>query len=247
MPLIDTPASFWQHIEELRQTIIRVLYTVACGIGISFYYYQEILSFLISPSIEIQRGLVVLGPLDGFLTALKTSFWVGLVVTSPLWTFLTMRFIAPALQPKERKWVIPFILFSLIFMSLGVAFSYYITIPLANQFLSSFNEEIGVNMWTLSSYLDYTLILLLSNALAFEISVFLLFLVHYGAISASRLSDLRKYAIVAIFIISAILTPPDVFTQFMLAIPLMIIYELAIIYAKIRSAGHKNNSDSSQE
>jgi sec-independent protein translocase protein TatC len=235
MPYIDTPASFWQHLEELRQTLFRVLFIVACGVGLSLFYYKQILAFLISPTVEIQKGLIVLGPLDGFLTALKTSFWVGLVATSPLWTFSIMRFIAPALQPKERRWMFPFVAFSIVFMSLGFAFSYFITIPLANEFLSSFNEEIGINMWTLSSYLDYTLILLLSNALAFEISVFLLFLVHYGAISATKLSKLRKYAIVAIFILSAILTPPDIFTQLMLAIPLMIIYELAILYAKIRT------------
>jgi sec-independent protein translocase protein TatC len=234
MSLIDTPASFWNHLDELRKTLIRVFYTIGCGIGISLFFYKEILSFLVSPTIEIQKGLVVLGPLDGFLTALKTSFWAGLVTTSPIWTFFIMGFIAPALNPKERKWVLPFIFFSLLFLSLGMLFSYYVTIPLANQFLSSFNEEIGINMWTLSSYLDYTLILLLSNALAFELSVILLFLVHYGVISSERLIGLRRYAIVIIFILAAILTPPDIFTQLMLAIPLMIIYELAILYAKFR-------------
>jgi sec-independent protein translocase protein TatC len=234
MSFIDTPASFWNHLDELRKTLIRVFFTIGGGIGVSLYFYKEILSFLVSPTTEIQKGLVVLGPLDGFLTALKTSFWVGLVTTSPLWTFLVMGFIAPALNPKERKWVLPFIFFSLFFLSLGILFSYYVTIPLANEFLSSFNEEIGINMWTLSSYLDYTLILLLSNALAFELSVILLFLVHYGVISSERLIGSRRYAIVTIFILAAILTPPDIFTQLMLAIPLMIIYELAILYAKLR-------------
>lgn len=235
MSLIDTPASFWKHVDELRITFIRVLLTIGCGIGISFYFYKEILGFLISPSMHTQKGLVVLGPLDGFLTALKTSFWVGLVATSPIWTLFILGFIVPALQPKEKRWVIPFIIFSLLFLTMGILFSYYLTIPLANQFLSSFNEEIGINMWTLSSYLDYTLILLLTNALAFELSVILLFLVHYGAISAERLIGLRRYAIVSIFIIAAILTPPDIFTQFMLAIPLMILYEFAILYAKFSS------------
>lgn len=145
-----------------------------------------------------------------------------------------MQFIAPALQTKERRWMVPFVVLSLIFLSLGMAFSYFITIPLANQFLSSFNSEIGVNMWTLSSYLDYTIILLLSNALAFELCVILMFLVHFRKLSAEKLISMRRYAIVSIFIASAILTPPDIFTQFMLAIPLILIYELAIIYARLR-------------
>ncbi len=234
MSMIDTPASFWKHVDDLRSTIIRVFATITCGIGCSLYFYKEILGFLITPSTQYQNGLVVLGPLDGFLTALKTSFWVGIVSTSPIWILFIMSFIAPALETKERRWITPFVVLSLFFLSMGLAFSYYITIPISNQFLSSFNSEIGVNMWTLSSYLDYTLILLLSNALAFELSVILLFLVHFGKISAETLIGMRRYAIVSIFILAAILTPPDIFTQFMLAIPLMIIYELAILYARFR-------------
>jgi sec-independent protein translocase protein TatC len=232
---LDTPASFWKHVDDLRSTLIRVFIIIACGIGGSLFFYKEILNFLITPAVAVQNGLIVLGPIDGFATTLKTSFWVGLVITSPIWTFFIMKFIAPALHARERNWMVPFVALSLLFLSLGMSFSYFITIPIANQFLSSFNREIGINMWTLSSYLDYTLILLLSNALAFELCVILLFLVHYGRLSASKMIKGRRYAIVFIFILAAILTPPDIFTQFMLALPLTIIYEFAIVYAKIRA------------
>lgn len=234
MPLIDTPASFWKHVDDLRSTFIRVFFVISCGIACSIYFYKEILNFLISPATEIQNSLIVLGPIDGFVTALKTSFWVGLVSTSPIWTFFIMKFISPALHTRERRWMAPFVALSLVFLSIGMAFSYFITIPISNEFLSSFNREIGINMWTLSSYLDYTIILLLSNALAFELCVILLFLVHFGTLSAQRMIGLRRYAIVAIFILAAIFTPPDIFTQLMLAIPLIIMYELAIVYAKLR-------------
>lgn len=196
--------------------------------------------FLIPPGkyldIEVTSSphfLVVLGPLEGLLTSLKVSFWVGLVLSSPFWISFMIRFILPALYPKERRLVTPFLALSFLFLGIGCAFGYYITLPLANHYLRMFNQGIGVNFWSLSHYLDYTLSLILANALAFEIAVILLFLVQSGIVTAETLISKRRHVIVGAFVVGALLTPPDILTQFLLAIPLILLYEVILLYARL--------------
>jgi sec-independent protein translocase protein TatC len=294
-------ASFWEHVSELRQTLIKILALTIVGMGISLFFYQEIFSLLAYPlnqnesaaleqqeiqhlritnssaieqsytlpssilnnsvsissdvkehssgNYQIPPGgyieyekvnqnhkLVVLGPLDGMLASLKLSFWIGIVGTSPIWLFFLLEFLAPALKPKEKRLIIPFVIISLIFLSLGFSFAYFLTIPFANHYLQLFNQTIGENLWSLSTYMDYTISLLLANALAFECCVILLFLVHLGVFTARSMRKKRKHAIVLAFILGAVLTPPDIFTQFLLAVPLIGFYELIILYAKLREA-----------
>lgn len=179
-------------------------------------------------------SLVMLSPLEGMITSFKMSFWIGLIGTSPLWMFFILRFLMPALSPKERTLLFPFLTLSILFLLLGLMFAYFITIPFANSYLQLFNAEIGTNLWTLSHYMDYTLMLLLATAFVFELCLLLLFLVHFGIFTPEALIDKRRHMIVAAFILGAILTPPDVLTQFLLAIPLIGLYELTILYGRIR-------------
>jgi sec-independent protein translocase protein TatC len=181
------------------------------------------------------EGLVVFSPIEGMLTTFKVSFWVGLVCSAPIWMFIILSFFSPGLKHKEKRLVFPFILMSLIFMGFGVLFSLTTIIPLANSFLYAFNANIGNNLWALSQYLSFTTVLLLSNVLAFELFVLLLFLVHLGILSSEALQKKRRIAIVSAFVLGAVLTPPDVLTQCLLASILIIFYELAIVYARVRS------------
>ncbi len=291
----DLPAPFWDHITDLRRTLVACLLTIGLGIGLALIFYQQVFAVLTQPlatptqelhqytlkhkrihnpsdspmlyqvpknarikashdakqltessysinpngSIELEQWvspntLIVFGPTEGFVATVKTCFWTGLVVTSPIWMFFILRFIAPALRGRERNFIIPFLAFSLIFMCLGLLFSYYITLPTANHYLLSFNEGIGDNLWSVSHYLDYSVILLLANALAFELCVILGFLVHYRVISAQQMRNKRRYVVVGIFVLSAIFTPPDILTQILLAVPLIGLYELMTLYASIR-------------
>lgn len=181
-----------------------------------------------------KKQLLVLSPLEGMMISFKTSFWVGFLGTSPLWIFILLKFISPALRMHEKKLLYPFLGLSFLSVVLGITFSFFLTIPMANQYLENFNMQIGENVWTLSNYINYTLFLLLANAAAFEMGLILLFLVHCGLISAEQMIGKRRHMIVVAFILGAILTPPDVLTQFMLAIPLIALYEFAIIYARFR-------------
>lgn len=178
--------------------------------------------------------LVIFGPIDGMTITLKICLWIGLVGTSPIWIYFILQFITPALRREERAMVLPFLGLSLLFMSTGFLFAFFITIPIANQYLQAFNSSIAQNLWGLSHYIDYTLVLVLANGLAFELCVILLFLVHHGMLSASAMASKRRHMIIGAFILGALLTPPDVLTQFMMAIPLIMLYEAAIVYARFR-------------
>lgn len=198
-------------------------------------------SYSLSPGSSLEfsrfksRPLVVLGPLEGMAIALKTALWVGIALTAPLWGLFVARFVAPGLRTSEKRMGGLFVIASAVFMALGALFAYSVTIPLANVYLTQFNAVIGENWWTLSHYLDYTLFLLVANATAFEFGVIGLFAVHYGMVTAEFLVHYRRHAILLAFILGAILTPPDIVTQLMLAIPLIGLYELVIFYARLRT------------
>ena len=277
---------FWDHVEALRSTLIRVLATIGVSTLLALCFYKPILNTLLDPLdhsplkiesishsritnqtkgpveyfhpvekelVTIQPGesiitsqiqpikLAIFSPTEGLMTILKVCLWIGMVGSSPIWLYWIYLFVAPALHQNERSFFIPFSLFSIAFSTLGLAFSYTFTIPMANLYLNTFNAEIGLNLWGLSHYLNYTLILLLANALAFEMSVILLFLVHFGKITHKGMIKYRPVAIVSIFTLSAILTPPDVFTQIMLGIPLIGFYEFGILYARFKHKKHRLN------
>lgn len=181
-----------------------------------------------------RETLVILHPMEGIGAAFKISFWTSVVATSPLWLLLLFRFFLPALNRQERALAIPFIIASLLCFSLGIAVAYFITIPIAVHSLQYFNEGLGANLWGVANTIDFMLFVFFSNGLAFESSVILFFLIHLGILSAEVLVRFRRQAIVCIFILSALLTPPDVVTQLLLAFPLMAVYEIAILYARGR-------------
>lgn len=302
MTPLNDHATFWEHVEELRSCLIKIIFIIILGMLTTFLFYPSIISILSLPfenlqkqsqaelseqkvnytkisnlkttpqlytlpqgtkyvaplsegvkkeneniyhietngfltyeSLTTEKKLIILGPTEGLMTAFKVSFWVGLSLTSPFWLYLLAAFITPALQREEAQALFPFFFFSICFFSLGVLFSYLVTIPFANNYLTLFNEEVGKNLWSLTYYLDYTLILMLANGIAFETGVVLFFLVHYRFITHDTMIQKRRYAIVGAFILGAILTPPDIMTQLMLALPLIILYEAAILYAAFLS------------
>lgn len=233
--------NIWDHVEELRQTLIHVALIVLAGCILCFALYDHVLALLTLPlaGVEAAHYLLILGPIEGFQTVLRTCFWCGLTITSPIWIFTLLRFVHPGLRESERRLISPFLATSGLFISIGLLFAYFVTIPFANHYLYAFNNTIGQNLWTLQNYLDYTVLLLLANALAFEIAVAMLFLAHSGWLSAPWLREKRRLMILLIFILSAILTPPDVLTQLLLAFPLMALYELLIVYADWRGRARR--------
>jgi sec-independent protein translocase protein TatC len=200
------------------------------------YYQQQPIppGSYIDVDVVAKPKLVVLSPLEGMIMTFKICVWLGIVIASPLWIYFVLQFVLPALTLEEKRMIVPFLSLSALFILLGFVSAYYVTVPLANAYLFGFNQEFALNLWTLSSYLNYTLFLMIANGAACEIGVILFMLVHYRIINAEAMRAYRKHMIVAAFIIAALLTPPDVLTQFMMAIPLIVFYELAILYAQFR-------------
>lgn len=184
---------------------------------------------------EKPHRTALLSPLEGMQTTLKICFWTGVAISSPLWLWFIGQFVFPALHAGERKLLLPFLLLSGVFSFAGALFAYLVTLPLTNAMLFAFNAEIGINLWSFSRYIDYTFLLLLANALAFEISLLLFFCVHIGLFGPQSMKAKRRHVILGAFVIGALLTPPDVFTQVMLALPLIGLYEISILYARFRS------------
>lgn len=221
--------SFFGHIDELRKVLIKVACTLLCGCIASFLFHKEILFWLTKP---INSQLVLLSPFEGFLTACKIAFISGLILTSPLWIYFTLCFVLPALHKRERTLIAPILFLSFLFVLGGTSFGYYVTLPLSLHFLEKFS--LGINLWALTKTVSFILSLLFAHALAFELVVIALFLAHIGLLSHSMLSRARRFVYVALLIASAILTPPDVVSQLLLALPLALLFECIVLYASFR-------------
>lgn len=182
----------------------------------------------------VRSPLLIMGPIEGLILVFRACFWLSLAGTAPIWGWIWLQFILPGIQAHERAILIPFLFGSLICLFLGGAMAYFVTLPIANQYLTLFNSGIGQNAWTLTNYVNYVLFLCLGHAIAAELALLLMILVHFRILSPEWLISKRRYLIVAAFILGALLTPPDVLTQLLLALPLMGIYEIAIWYAKFR-------------
>lgn len=226
--------SFWDHLEELCQTLRACLMLVVGGWVICFAFSSYLLPLLYLPLSQLAEApsLVLLSPLDAMTITSQLGFWVSLSVTSPLWGWWLLRFCLPALQQKERARLFPFLGFSLLALIISGYFAWGVTLPLANRFLVLWSLPLGTPMWSLSAYMDYTLMLLFGHMVAGEICLILLFSVHYGWVTPNKLRELRKMMVIAILLISALLTPPDILTQLMMAVPLYGLYEMAILYAQ---------------
>jgi sec-independent protein translocase protein TatC len=225
--------SLSDHLDDLRQTLIYSFLTIGCGFLVVLYFYQPIFQFL-TASYSLQRPLLLMGPLAGLVLTFKVCFWVSLLLTCPGWCWIWLKFILPGLKAHEQALIRPLLAGSLLCLGLGILGAYQITLPVANHYLMSFNETIGENAWTLNFYLDYVLLIMVGHCVACEIGFLLLLLVHFRLLTLSMLIQFRRYAWVIAFVLGALLTPPDIVTQILMAGPLAGLYEIAILYAKWR-------------
>ncbi len=224
------PAIYTTHAQE--ETV--VAYSLGAQLSGLNSYEIPPGGYLDIERVQSKENLVVFGPLEGMTATLKMCFWVGVTATCPIWMFFILTFVAPALDKHQKRYLLGFLITSIILFAIGVLLAFFITIPLANRYLLLFNKNIATNLWSLSHYMDYTIVLLLANGLAFELGALLLFLVHLGVFTAEAMIAKRRHMIVLAFILGAVLTPPDILTQLLLAIPLMALYEIAILYARLR-------------
>lgn len=223
--------SLVEHLAELRSRLIKGLAAVAIGCLVTWNLAGDILNYLLKPVLKVLpdgQGLIYTGLQDGFVITLKTSLWAGVLVSSPFWMYQLWAFVAPALYAREKKQVTALAALATALMLAGTAFAYYLAFPLAFNFFIQFSTDSLHPLLAVDRYCSLAMSLILAFALAFQLPLVLMFLGRLGLVDSAFLRRHRRYAILAAFILGAVLTPPDVVSQCLLAGALLILYELSI-------------------
>lgn len=236
--LDDVRMSFLGHLAELRTRVIYSLAAVLVAFLITWHFRIEIFDFLQQPLIQAtpdaekstlhQQDLA-----EVFFTLLKACLMASVFASAPVLLYQIWKFVAPGLYPDERRAVIPFLTLGTLFFFLGAAFCYYLVIPLGYQFLYNFSEPVAEPVLMIQAYFSLTIKLLLAFGLVFELPVASMFLSAVGLLTHRHLIKYWRFAVVAAFIIAAMLTPPDVITQLLLAGPMLLLYTISIAIAYV--------------
>ncbi len=227
--------SFTEHLEELRNRLIKILIAVAAGFVVSYFFSKQLFYFLSLPLLEVlpkQNSLIFTALPEAFFTYLKISLFAGIFLVSPYIFYQIWKFISPGLYSEEKKYVFPFVVLSTLFFLTGASFGYFVVFPFGFKFFIGFQSEYIKALPSLKQYLGFAMKLLFAFGTIFEMPVIMYFLAKIKVINSRLLTKNRKYTVVLIFVVAALLTPPDVFTQVLMALPLIILYELSIWVVK---------------
>ncbi|MFH1854527.1 MAG: twin-arginine translocase subunit TatC [Candidatus Omnitrophota bacterium] len=227
--MTDIRLSFIEHMEELRQRIIRSIIFVAIASLLAYFFTDKILTFLSRPA----GRLIFIAPAEAFVTSIKIAIFGGLYISSPFILYQIWQFISLGLGDSEKRHVLLFGIFSFILFMLGSFLGYFIIVPIGLKFLMTFGTEYLTPMISVGKYISFVISLSFAFGIVFELPLVILFLTMIGVVTPRFLSEKRKYAIVIIFIAAAIFTPPDVITQCLMAVPLLILYEISIFLSRI--------------
>jgi sec-independent protein translocase protein TatC len=248
----EKSGNFVSHLTELRSRIIRIFIFLFLSFLVCYYFSEEIYSFLVKPysnavlENNLDRRLIFTALHEAFLTYLKVAFFAAFFISSPFFLIQIWKFLAPGLYKNEKKALLPYLALTPILFLLGGMLVYYLIMPLAVKFFLSFENIGSLNSIPIqleakiNEYLSLIMKLIFAFGLSFQLPVVLSLLARVGFVDSLYLKTRRKYVIVIIFAIAAILTPPDPITQIGLALPLLLLYELSIFTVKIIE--RKNNA-----
>lgn len=232
----DGKIPFTGHLEELRNRLIVCFVAVATGFCVSYGFKEKIFQVLMNPLISMMNSgdkLVFTGLPEAFFTYVKVAFLSGIMLAAPVILHQFWVFVAPGLYKDEKRFLIPIILLSSIFFLGGAFFGYFIVFPFGFKFFLGFATEFIRPLPSMREYLSFSSKLLLAFGLVFELPLIITMMAKLGLVSVDFLKKNRKYALLLFFVGAAILTPPDIVTQIMMAFPLMLLYEISILGAKI--------------
>ncbi len=234
--MADEKLPFTAHLEELRQRLIKALIAVGIGFVISYAFSERIFGVLMDPLLKTlppKSSLIFTGLTEAFFTYLKVSLVSGVFLASPFILYQVWAFIAPGLYEEEKRVLVPVAIASAFFFVGGALFGYFVVFPFGFQYFLSFATDVIRPMPSVREYFSFTVKLLFAFGITFELPVFVFFLSRLGIVDYLMLKGFRKYAIVLTFAVAAIITPPDILSQIMLAIPMIVLYELGIIVARV--------------
>ena len=224
------------HIAELRLRLAYSIGALIVAFFVAFYFYEPILEWMTLPLKKVlpeNSNMIATGVPEVFFTAVKVSLFTGFLIALPFILYQFWLFISPGLYEHEKRYIWPFVFFASGMFFLGAAFAYYIVVPYGFAFLVNFAEQIVTVAPKINEYVGFFTKIMIGFGIAFELPVITLFLALLGLVDDHTLKSFFKYAIILIFVLAALLTPPDVVTQLLMAIPLIILYGVSILIAKI--------------
>lgn len=225
-----------EHLRELRSRLIKSIIAFLMGTGVAFYFASYIFEILKEP---VKRSypkveLITLSPTEPLFILLKISVVFGFILSSPVILYQLWRFVEPALYPNEKRLIIPLTFFSIILFLLGGAFSYFLALPMALKFLLGIglSQLQATPFLSVDLYISFLLKMIIGFGIAFELPVFIFLLQRAGIVSEEQLKAFRKYFIVIAFVAGALIAP-DVTTQILMAVPLILLYEISLLVGKL--------------
>ena len=230
--------SFLSHLIELRERLLKAVAAVLVILLALIPFANKLYGYLALPLIRhLPQGgtMIATEVASPFLTPIKLAFFVALFLAMPVILYQLWAFVAPGLYRHEKRLAVPILFSAMVLFYVGCAFAYFLVLPAVFAFMTSVAPAGVAVMPDIGRYLDFVLVLFLAFGLCFEVPVVLIILVALGVVTPAQLAKSRSYAIVGAFVVAAILTPPDVFSQMMLAIPMIVLYELGIFAARIIS------------
>ena len=242
----STPMTFWDHLDELRSVIIRSVVVTVVAAAVAFCLKEQLFEIVLAPRTSdfitfrhmgvepFSIHLMNTGLTEQFMIHLKTAMYAGVLVALPYIVYLLFGFVSPALYDNERKYATLLCTSGYLMFMLGTLLNYFLIFPLTVKFLGTYQvSEDVANMLTLQSYMDTLLMMNLVMGIVFELPVVSWILGRMGLVNATMMRSIRRYAIVAILVIAAIITPTtDAFTLFIVALPIWLLYELSILIVK---------------
>lgn len=239
--LVDKDQNLTEHLTELRVRLIRAIFWILLFTGFSWYFSDYLMDVVRHPIQQYlpSGGLVFTGVMDKFMAHVKLGMLAGVVLSAPFWLYEVWKFVAPGLYQKEKKYAASFILAGTILFLLGVGFVYFFVYPVAFEWLMNFGGSTDKPMITIDDYLSFFITTALLFGASFELPLILIVLVLVGLIDVPLLRSKRRYAIVGLAVVAAVLTPPDIISMTMMLVPLCLLYESAIVVLVLMGRGAK--------
>jgi sec-independent protein translocase protein TatC len=230
----ESKAPLLDHLIELRGRLLKCVAAIGLCFVLCFYFAKEIFAVIVHPLVVAGQGKIIYTKLyEAFFTEVKVAFFAAMMLAFPILANQLWQFVAPGLYRNEKRAFLPFLLMTPLLFAAGAALAYFVAMPTAFHFLLSYQGDIGgIQQEALpgvADYLSFAMQFIFGFGLAFLLPVLLMLLERAGIVSRVQLKSGRRYAIVAAFVIAAVLTPPDVVSQVILAVPLMILYELSLV------------------
>ena len=232
----DEKMPFMLHLEELKTRLTRALIAIGICFIICYFVKEKLFKILTLPLVAVlpdNSSMIFTSLPEAFFTYLKVSFLGSIFLASPYVLYQIWGFISPGLHKSEKKHAVPFVTFSTLFFLGGSLFAYYVVFPFGFKFFVGFGNDVIRPMLSLREYLSFSMKLLIAFGIIFELPIFMFFLAKIGMVNSRTLVEKRKYAILLVFVVAALFTPPDIVTQVLMALPLMILYEISIWVVKM--------------